>query len=188
MCSNHSTLIIYAILLKFPILKILSWKRKSSYKTSIITLWFWFVKNGWNFANNLCIKKEIMNNFAIKIIIDEVYYVKYYCWAWFWWKILYYFLFSFFFFLFLFYIFVCCIPNYTMFVYLLEFKKIISFSPQKKKKRKKIISFSYKKDFVSKCVYIDIKVDNFVHMYITYFRIRKLKVIFSYTYILCGYF
>ena len=75
-----------------------------------------------------------------------------------------------------------------MFVYLLEFKKIISFSPQKKKKRKKIISFSYKKDFVSKCVYIDIKVDNFVHMYITYFRIRKLKVIFSYTYILCGYF
>ena len=27
----------------------------------------------------LCIKKEIMNNFAMKIIIDEVYYVKYYC-------------------------------------------------------------------------------------------------------------
>ena len=46
----------------------------------------------------LCIKKEIMNNFAMKIIIDEVYYVKYYCWAWFWWKILYSFLFSFFFF------------------------------------------------------------------------------------------
>ena len=154
-------------MLKFPILKILSRKRKSSYETSIITLWFWFVKNGWSFANNLCIKMEIMNNFAIKIIIDEVYYVKYYCWAWFWWKILYYFLFSFFFFLFLFYIFVCCIPNYTMFVYLLEFKKIIS--------------FSYKEDFVSRCVYIDIKVDNFVYMCITYFRIRKLKFIFSYT-------
>ena len=72
-------------------------KKKSSYETSIIALWFWFVKNGWNFANNLCIKKEIMNNFAIKIIIDEVYYVKNYCWAWFWWKILYSF-FSFFFF------------------------------------------------------------------------------------------
>ena len=67
---------------------------------------------------------------------------------------------------FFFYIFVCCIPNYTMFVYLLEFKKIIS--------------FSYKEDFVSRCVYIDIKVDNFVYMYITYFRIRKLKFIFSY--------
>ena len=70
---------------------------------------------------------------------------------------------------FLFYIFVCCIPNYTMFVYLLEFKKIIS--------------FSFKEDLVSKCLYIDIKVDNFVYMYITYFRIRKLKFIFSYTYI-----
>ena len=54
-----------------------------------------------------------------------------------------------------------------MFVYLLEFKKIIS--------------FSYKEDFVSRCVYIDIKVDNFVYMCITYFRIRKLKFIFSYT-------
>ena len=53
-----------------------------------------------------------------------------------------------------------------MFVYLLKFKKIIS--------------FSYKEDFVSRCVYIDIKVDNFVYMYITYFRIRKLKFIFSY--------
>ena len=35
-----------------------------------------------------------------------------------------------------------------MFVYLLEFKKIIS--------------FSFKEDLVSRCVYIDIKVDNFV--------------------------
>ena len=76
-------------------------KKKSSYETSIITLWFWFFKNRWSFANNLCIKKEIMNYFAIKIIIDEIYYVKYYCWAWFWWKILYYFLFSFFFFCFI---------------------------------------------------------------------------------------
>ena len=49
------------------------------------------------------------------------------------------FLFSFFV-SFLFYIFVCYIPNYTMFVYLLEFKKIIS--------------FSYKEDFVSRCVYM----------------------------------
>ena len=57
-----------------------------------------------------------------------------------------------------------------MFVYLLEFKKIIS--------------FSYKEDFVSRCVYIDIKVNNFVFMHITYFRIRKLKFIFSYTYII----
>ena len=48
------------------------------------------------------------------------------------------------------YIFVCYIPNYTMFVYLLEFKKIIS--------------FSYKKDLVSRCVCIDIKVDNFVYL------------------------
>ena len=31
--------------------------------------------------NNLYIKKEIMYNFVIKIIIDEVYYVKYYCQA-----------------------------------------------------------------------------------------------------------
>ena len=130
--SNHSTLIIYAILLKFSILKNLSIK-KSSYETSIITLWFWFVKHGWSFAKKLYIKKEIMNNFVIKIIIDEVYYVKYYCWVWFWWKILYSF---FFFFRFLLYIFVCCIPNYTMFVYLLEFKKIVS--------------FSYKEDLVSR--------------------------------------
>ena len=50
-----------------------------------------------------------------------------------------------------FYIFVCCIPNYTMFVYLLQFKKIIS--------------FSYKKDLVSRCVCIDIKVDNFVYLW-----------------------
>ena len=56
-----------------------------------------------------------------------------------------------------------------MFVYILEFKKIIS--------------FSYKEDLVSKCVYIHIKVDNFVYIYITYFRIRKLKFIFSYTHI-----
>ena len=34
-------------------------------------------------------------------------------------------------------------------LYLLEFKKIIS--------------FSYKEDLVSRCVYIDIKVDNFVY-------------------------
>ena len=72
--------------------------------------------------------------------------------------------------IFLFYIFVCCIPNYTMFVYLLEFKKIIS--------------FSFKEDLVSRCVYIDIKIDNFVYMYIIYFRIRKLKFIFSYIYIM----
>jgi len=43
-------------------------------------------------------------------------------------------------FFFWFYIFVCCLPNYKMFVYLLEFKKIIS--------------FSYKEDLVSRCVYI----------------------------------
>ena len=51
-----------------------------------------------------------------------------------------------------------------MFVYLLEFKKIIS--------------FFYKEDLVSRCMYIHIKVDNFVYMYTTYFRIRKL----------CGFF
>ena len=63
-----------------------------------------------------------------------------------------------------------------MFVYLLEFKKIIC--------------FSCKEDFVFRCIYIyiDIKVENFVYMYITYFRIRKLKFIFSYTYILCEFF
>ena len=48
-----------------------------------------------------------------------------------------------------------------MFVYLLEFKKIIN--------------FSCKEDIVSRCVYIyiymHIKVDNFVYMYITYSRI-----------------
>ena len=38
-----------------------------------------------------------------------------------------------------------------MFVYLLEFKKIIS--------------FSYKEDLVSRIVYIQIKVDNFVYTY-----------------------
>ena len=72
-------------------------------------------------------------------------------------------------FFFCFFIYVCRIPNYTMFVYLLEFKKIIS--------------FFYKEDLVSRCIYIHIKVDNFVYMYITYFRIRKLKFIFSYTHI-----
>ena len=41
------------------------------------------------FENKLYIEKEIMNNFAIKIIIDEVYYVKINCWARLWWKILY---------------------------------------------------------------------------------------------------
>ena len=92
--ANHSTLIIYVIWLKFFILKILSSKKKkkkkrSSYQTSIGTLWFWFVRRGWSFSNSLYIKKEFINNFAIKIIIDEVYYVKYNCWAWLWWKILY---------------------------------------------------------------------------------------------------
>ena len=146
MRSNYSILIIYAIWLKFSILKILSRKKKkkkSSYRTTVITIWFWFVKHGWNFANNLYIKNEIMYNFVIKITMDEVYYVKYYFQAWLWWKILY----SFFFF-FWFFIFICCIPNYTIFVYLLEFKKIIS--------------FFYKKDYVSRCMYIHIKVDNFV--------------------------
>ena len=95
MHPNHSTLIIYAIWLKFYILKILS-RKKSSYETSTITLWFWFVKHGWRFAKNLYIEKENYE-FAIKIKIDKVYYVKYYCWAWLWWKILY----SFFFFFFL---------------------------------------------------------------------------------------
>ena len=71
-------------------------------------------------------------------------------------------------------IYLCCISNYTMFVYLLEFKKITN--------------FSYNEDLESRCVYIHIKVDNFVYMYITYFRIRKLKFIFSYTHILCGFF
>ena len=95
-------------------------KKKSSYETSVITIWFWFVKHGWNFVNNLYIKKEIMYNFVIKIIIDEVYYVKYYyqTWLWpVWWKMLYSF---FFFFFFWFFIFVCCISNYTMFVYLIR--------------------------------------------------------------------
>ena len=96
MHSNHSTLIIYAIWLKFSILKILS-RKKSSYETSVITIWFWFVKHRWSFANSLYIKKEIMYNFVIKIIINEVYYVKYYCQAWLWWKILYSFLFIYFF-------------------------------------------------------------------------------------------
>ena len=109
-----------------------------------------------------------MNNFAIKLIIDEVYYVKYYCWAWLWWKILFYFI------LFFGSIYLCCIPNYTVFVYLLDVKKIIN--------------FSYNEDLESRCVYIHIKVDNFVYIYITYFRIRKLKFIFSYTHILCGFF
>ena len=48
-------------------------KKKSSYETLIVTLWFWLVKHRWSFTNNLYIKKKIMNNFAIKIIIDEVY-------------------------------------------------------------------------------------------------------------------
>ena len=91
MCSNHSTLIIYTIWLKFSILKILSRKKKSSYKISVITIWFWFVNHGWSFVNNLYIKKEIMYNVVIKIIIDEVYYVKYYCQVWLWWKILFFF-------------------------------------------------------------------------------------------------
>ena len=67
-----------------------------------------------------------------------------------------------FFFFFWFYIFLCCIPNYTMFVYLLELKKIIN--------------FSYNENLESRCVYIHIKVDNFVYLY-TYLRIRKLKFI-----------
>ena len=117
-------------------------RKKNSYETSVITIWFWFVKHGWSFVNSLCIKKEIMYNFVIKIIIYEVYYVKYYCQAWLCWKIQYS---GFFFWLLLLllllgFIFVCCIPNYTMFVYLLEFKKIIS--------------FFYKEDLVSRCIYI----------------------------------
>ena len=142
MRSNHSTWVIYAIWLKFSILKILSRKKKkkSSYVTSIIILWFWFVKHGWSFANNLYIKKEIMNYFVIKIIIDE--FIM--------WSIIVehdfdgrYCIQIFFFFWF--YIFVCCIPSYTIFVYLLEFKKIIG--------------FSYKEDLASRCVYIYILKD-----------------------------
>ena len=53
--SKHSTLIIYAIWLKFPILKILSRNKKISYDTSIITSWYWFIKHGWSFTNNLYI-------------------------------------------------------------------------------------------------------------------------------------
>ena len=108
-----------------------------------------------------------MNNFSIKIIIDKVYYVKYYCWSRLWWKILYSFFVGF-------YIFVCCIPKYTMFIYLLELKKIIS--------------FSYNKDLESMCVYIHIKVDCFVHMYITYFRIRKKNYYHTHTYIMWIFF
>ena len=145
MCPNHSTLIIYAIWLKFYILKILSRKKSSwdfNYNIMILICqtWIKFCKQFIYWKGNY--------EFTIKIIIDEAYYVKYYCWAWLWWKILYLF---FFFFFFGFYIFVCCIPNYTMFVYLLQFKKIIS--------------FSYKKDLVSRCVCIDIKVDNFVYLW-----------------------
>ena len=61
-----------------------------------------------------------------------------------------------------------------MFVNLLDFKKIIS--------------FSYKEDFVSRCVYIDIKVDNFVYMYITCFKIRKFIYTHLFTHILCEFF
>ena len=43
----------------------------------------------------------------------------------------------------------------------------------------KNISLFYKEDLVSRCIYIHIK----VYMYITYFRISKLKFIFSYTHI-----
>ena len=68
-------------------------------------------------------------------------------------------IFSFFFFFFL-VLYICLLyTNYTVFVYLLEFKKIIS--------------FFYKEDLVSRCVYIHIKVDNFMYMYITYFRIKN---------------
>ena len=94
-----------------------------------------------------------MNNFAIKIIIDEVIT----------WSIIVEHNFDerlyiqFFFFLVLY---ICLLyTNYTVFVYLLEFKKIIS--------------FFYKEDLVSRCVYIHIKVDNFMYMYITYFRIKN---------------
>ena len=45
------------------------------------------------------------------------------------------------------------IPNYTMFIFLLEFKKIIN--------------FFYKEDRIPRCKYIRIKVDNLVYMYIT---------------------
>ena len=141
-------------------------KKKSSYETSVIIIWFWFVKYEWNFVTIYILKRKLCIIFFIKIIIDKVYYVKYYCQAWLWWKIIYSF--------FLFFIFVCCIPNYTMFVNLLDFKKIIS--------------FSYKEDFVSRCVYIDIKVDNFVYMYITCFKIRKFIYTHLFTHILCGLF
>ena len=136
---NHSTLIIYAIWLKFSILKILS-RKKSSNETSVITVWFWFVKHGCNFANNLYIKKEIMYNFVIKIIIDEVYYVEYYCQAWLWWKILY----SFFFFFFSFVFYICMLYTQLYNVCILNYS----------------LSFFYKEDLVSRCIYIHIKVDN----------------------------
>ena len=118
------------------------YQEKKAHEISIITLWFWFVKHRWSFANNLYIEKEIMNLhnnwwsllcevllLSMTLMEDTV----------------------FIFFFFWFYIFVCCIPNYTMFVYWLEFKKIIS--------------FPYKKDLVSRCVCIDIKVDNFVYLW-----------------------
>ena len=139
MHPNHSTLIIYAICLKFYILKIL-------YETSIITLWFdlsnmdeglqriyilkrklWICYKNNNWWSLLC---EVLL-LSMTLMEDTVFF--------------------FFFFFLVLYIYVCCIPNYTMFVYLLQFKKIIS--------------FSYKKDLVSRCVCIDIKVDNFVYLW-----------------------
>ena len=120
------------------------------------------------FCKQVIYWKRNLNNFAIKIINDEVYYMKYYYLTWLWWKILYIFFPGF-------YIFVCCIPNYTMFVYLLEIKKTIS--------------FSYIEDLMSRCVHIHIKVDNFVYMYITYFRIKKIKIdIFIHRHMLYGFF
>ena len=56
-------------------------------------------------------------------------------------------IFVFFFFFFWIYIFVCCIPKYTVFIYLLVLKKIISFSNNK--------------DLEARCIYIHIKVDFF---------------------------
>ena len=145
MCSNHSTLIIYSIWLKLSDLVVHYSLSFTAYKAASggVFLRCGTLSLGYNCTAWPCAKM------VSTVIIDEVYYMKFYCWAWLWWKILD----LFFFFFFLFYIFVCCIPNYTMLVYLLEFKKIIS--------------FSYKEDLVSRYVYIDIKIDHFVYMYIT---------------------
>ena len=41
------------------------------------------------FCKQVIYWKRNLNNFAIKIINDEIYYVKYYYLTWLWWKILY---------------------------------------------------------------------------------------------------